>query len=33
LQWVKLQHFEQPAQQATLSDYLHEVEHMACRIE
>jgi transposase len=33
LQWVKLQRFEQPAQQATLSDYLHEVEHMASRIE
>ena len=33
LQWVKQQHFEQPAQQATLIDYLHEVEHMACRIE
>lgn len=30
---MKQQHFEQPAQQATLIDYLHEVEHMACRIE
>jgi transposase len=33
LQWVKQQHFEQPAQQATLIDYLNEVEHMASRIE
>lgn len=34
LQWVKSQvHFEHPAQQATLSDYLHEVEHAAARIE
>jgi transposase len=32
LQWIKQQQFEQPAQQATLIDYLHEVEHMACRI-
>jgi transposase len=33
LQWVKSQvHFEQPAQEATLSDYLHEVEHAAERI-
>ncbi len=33
LQWVKQQHFEHPAQQATLVDYLHEVEHQASRIE
>ena len=25
--------FEQPAQEATLLDYLHEVEHVAGRIE
>lgn len=34
LAWVKRDvHFEQPAQEATLLDYLHEVEHMAGRIE
>lgn len=34
LKWVKEQvHFEQPAQEATLLDYLHEVEHAANRIE
>jgi transposase len=33
LQWVRSQvHFEEPAQNATLLDYLHEVEHMAARI-
>lgn len=32
LQWVKLQHFEHAAQEATLLDYLHEVEHAAERI-
>ena len=26
-------HFEQPAQEATLLDYLHEVDHMAARLE
>ena len=32
-EWVKQQvHFEQPAQEYTLLDYLHEVEHMADRI-
>src|ERR1700730_11004990 len=31
--WVRGQHFEQAAQQATLVDYLHEVEHEADRIE
>lgn len=31
--WVKEQvHFEQPAQEYTLLDYLHEVEHMGDRI-
>lgn len=33
LQWVKQQHFEQAAQEATLLDYLHEVEHAGERIE
>ena len=33
LAWVKRQSFEQAAQQATLMDYLHEVEHAADRIE
>jgi transposase len=34
LTWVKQAvHFEQPAQEATLMDYLHEVEHVAGRIE
>ena len=32
LAWVKQQHFEHAAQQATLLDYLHEVEHAAERI-
>lgn len=32
MQWVKTQRFAQPAQQATLDDYLHEVEHAAERI-
>jgi transposase len=32
-QWIKEQvHFGQPAQEYTLLDYLHEVEHMADRI-
>ena len=30
--WVKTIHFEHPAQEATLLDYLHEVEHVADRI-
>ena len=30
--WVKQQHFEHAAQEATLLDYLHEVEHAAGRI-
>jgi transposase len=32
LQWVQSQSFEQAAQQATLIDYLHEVQHAAERI-
>ena len=32
LLWVKQQRFEHPAQEATLLDYLHEVEHAAERI-
>ena len=32
LVWVKSQRFEQAAQQMTLEDYLHEVEHAAERI-
>lgn len=32
LTWVKQQRFEHPAQEATLLDYLHEVEHAASRI-
>jgi transposase len=32
--WIKQDvHFDQPAQEATLLDYLHEVEHAAMRIE
>lgn len=34
LTWVKSAvHFARPAQEATLSDYLHEVEHVSGRIE
>jgi transposase len=34
LVWIKTTvHFEQPAQEATLLDYLHEVDHVAGRIE
>jgi transposase len=33
LAWVKTVHFDHDAQEATLLDYLHEVEHMADRIE
>jgi transposase len=34
LAWIKTTvHFEQPAQEATLLDYRHEVEHVAGRIE
>jgi transposase len=32
LQWIKVMSFEQPAQEATLLDYLHEVEHVGQRI-
>jgi transposase len=30
--WVRQVHFEQPAQEATMLDYLHEVDHMAGRV-
>jgi transposase len=33
LTWVKTVHFEPAAQEATLLDYLHEVEHVADRLE
>jgi transposase len=33
LQWIKQQRFQQQAQEATLTDYLHEVEHAGERIE
>ena len=33
LTWVKTVHFEHAAQEATLLDYLHEVEHVADRID
>ncbi len=33
LAWVRQVHFEQPAQEATRLDYLHEVEHAAARLE
>lgn len=33
LAWVKTVHFEHAAQEATLLDYLHEVEQVAARIE
>ncbi len=34
LTWIKAAvHFEQPAQEATLLDYLHGVEHVATRLE
>lgn len=34
LAWVKQAvHFEQPAQEATLLDYVHEIEHVAGRLE
>ncbi len=32
LQWLRQQSFEQPAQQCTLEDYLHEVEHQSQRV-
>ena len=31
--WVRQMHFAQPAQESTRLDYLHEVEHMAERVE
>ncbi|MEO5740092.1 MAG: IS110 family transposase [Vicinamibacterales bacterium] len=33
LAWVKTVHFEHAAQEATLLDYLHEVEHVSDRID
>jgi transposase len=33
LKWVQEQRFEHPAHEATVNDYLHEVEHAAQRIE
>src|SRR2546425_374693 len=34
MEWIKRQvHFDQPAQEATLLDYVHEVEHAAERIQ
>src|SRR5216683_7196392 len=33
LRWVTTVHFEPTAQEATLLDYLHEVEHVADRLE
>ena len=33
LKWVQEQRFEHAAQEATMNDYLHEVEHAAGRIE
>jgi transposase len=33
LTWVRQVHFDQPAQEATRLDYLHEVDHVADRIE
>ena len=33
LAWVRQVRFKRPAQQATLEDYLHEVDHMAARVK
>jgi transposase len=34
LEWIKTKvHFEQPAQEIALSDYVHQVEHLVARIE
>src|SRR5438128_8463106 len=34
LEWIKTKvHFAQPAQEAALTDYVHEVEHVAMRLE
>lgn len=33
LAWIRQVQFEQPAQEATRLDYLHEVDHVAARIE
>ena len=31
--WVRQVQFQRPAQQATLQDYLHEIDHMAARVK
>jgi transposase len=34
LEWIKTKvHFDQPAQEITVTDYVHEVEHLAARLE
>jgi transposase len=34
LEWIKTKvHFEQPAQEIALTDYVHQVEHLVARIE
>jgi transposase len=34
LEWIKMKvHFDQPAQEMVVSDYVHEIEHVAARIE
>jgi transposase len=34
LEWIKMKvHFDQPAQDIAVSDYVHEVEHVAARID
>jgi transposase len=34
LEWIKMKvHFDQPALEVVISDYIHEVEHVAARIE
>jgi transposase len=34
LEWIKTKvHFDQPAQEVALTDYVHQVEHLAARIE
>ncbi len=34
MEWIKTKvHFDQPAQEITVADYVHEVEHLAARLE
>lgn len=33
LTWVQTVHFEEPAHEATLLDYVHEIDHVAARLE